>query len=317
MTASTMSRVIRWESWQLSAEADRRFRRIATTTFVPAVVLIIASRLWQQPLPVEPEKFDNSQYVELLPEVKPPPPPPKPAEKLVEKPREEPKPVKPIEKPKVQPVEKPVTPTKPQPTAREVAAKTGILALANQLSDLADQDIAPSDQPLSTATITSKSGIGTSAAAIAATASTNSGGIGRARGDVTSTQTGAGVGNRSTGRVSSSLGTGTVAPKGGVPGPDGGRTPGEVQAVFNRNQGPFYAIFNRAARDNASIGAGKIVVRLTIAPNGSVTSCTLVSSTYGDAEFERKIVERVKLINFGPKNAPAFTMDYPIQFIPQ
>ncbi|MBA4284544.1 MAG: hypothetical protein C0434_03315 [Xanthomonadaceae bacterium] len=315
MTASTMSRVIRWESWQLSAEADRRFRRIATSTFVPAVVLIIASRLWQEPPPVALEKFDNSQYVELLPEVKPPPPPP--AEKVVEKPREEPKPVKPVEKPKVQPVEKPPTPVKPEPTAREVAAKTGIMALANQLSDLADQDIAPSDQPLSTATITSKSGIGTSAAAIAATASTNSGGIGRARGDVTSTQSGAGVGNRSTGKVSSSLGTGTVAPKGGVPGPEGGRTPSEVQAVFNRNQGPFYAIFNRAARDNASIGAGKIVVRLTIAANGAVTACTLVSSSYGDADFERKVVERVKLINFGPKNGPPFTMDYPIQFIPQ
>ena len=87
--------------------------------------------------------------------------------------------------------------------------------------------------------------------------------------------------------------------------------------MFNKNQGPFYAIFNRAARDNANIGRGKIVVRLTIAPNGSVTSCTLISSSYGDAEFERKVVERVKLINFGPKNAPPFTMDYPIQFIPQ
>lgn len=316
MTASTMSRVIRWESWQLSAEADRRFRRIATSTFVPAIVLIVASRLWQQPPPVEQEKFDNSQYVELLPEVKPPPPPPPPTEKVVEKPKVEPKPVKPVEKPKVEPVAKEIKPVKPEPTAREVAAKTGIMAMASQLSDLADKNIDVSDQPLNTAAITSKSGIG-SAAAIAATASTNSGGIGRASGDVTSNQAGTGVGNRSTGKVSSSLGTGTVAPRGGSPGPEGGRTPAEVQAVFNRNQGPFYAIFNRAARDNASIGAGKIVVRLTIAPNGAVTACTLVSSSYGDADFERKVVERVKLINFGPKSGAPFTMDYPIQFIPQ
>ena len=62
---------------------------------------------------------------------------------------------------------------------------------------------------------------------------------------------------------------------------------------------------------------GKIVVRLTIAPNGAVTACTLVSSSYGDADFERKVVERVKLINFGPKSGAPFTMDYPIQFIPQ
>lgn len=316
MNATTMSRVIRWESWQLSAEADRRFRRIAIGACVPAIVLIIASRLWQEPPPAELAEFDTSQYVELLPEVVPPKPEPK-VEEVAEKPKEDPKPVKPIEKPKVQqPIEKPPTPTKPEPTAREVAAKTGILAMASQLNDLTDQTITPSDQPLNTAAITSKSGIG-SAAAIAATATTSSGGIGRANADVTSTQPGAGVGTRSTGKVRSSLGTGTVAPKGGVPGPDGGRTPSDVQAVFNKNQGPFYAIFNRAARDNASIGRGKIVVRLTIAPNGSVTSCTLISSSYGDDEFERKVVERVKLINFGPKNAPPFTMDYPIQFIPQ
>ena len=319
MNASTMSRTIRWESWQLSAEADRRFRKIALGACVPALALIVASRFWLEPPKAALVEFDSSQYVELLPEVVPPKPE-APAKEVAEKPKEDPKPVKPIEKPKVQQqVEKPPTPTKPVPSARDVAAKTGILALANELNDLRDQNIAPSDQPLNTSAITSKGGIGSaqSAAAIAASASSGSGGIGPSSGDVTSTQTGAGVGTRSTGRVRSSLGTGTVAPKGGVPGPDGGRTPSDVQAVFNKNQGPFYAIFNRAARDNANIGRGKIVVRLTIAPNGAVTSCTLISSSYGDAEFERKVVERVKLINFGPKNAPAFTMDYPIQFIPQ
>ncbi|WP_293373200.1 TonB family protein [Nevskia sp.] len=318
MNASTMSRSIRWESWQLSEEADRRFRKIATIACVPALALILASRFWQEPPTADLAEFDSSQYVELLPEVAAPEPEAA-AEEVAEAPKEEPKPVKPIEKPKVQPVEKPPTPTKPVPSARDVAAKTGILALANELNDLRDQNIAPSDQPLNTAAITSKGGIGaaTSAAAIAASASAGSGGIGPSSGDVTSTQTGAGVGSRSTGKVRSSLGTGTVAPKGGVPGPDGGRTPSDVQAVFNKNQGPFYAIFNRAARENANIGRGKIVVRLTIAPNGAVTSCTLISSSYGDDAFERKVVERVKLINFGPKNAPAFTMDYPIQFIPQ
>lgn len=319
MTASTMSRTIRWESWQLIEEADRRFRRIVVTVAVPALILAGLSSLWREaPKPPELPTFDSSQYVELLPDVVPPPP--KPAEKApVEPPKEAVKPApKPVEKPQVKPVEKPVEVVKPVPSARDVAAKTGILALSSQLNDLRDDNLASTDTPLSTAQITSKSGIGaTSAASIAAGATTSSGGIGKASKDITSSQDGGGVGSRNTGKVSSPLGSGTVAPKGGVAGPGGGRTASDVQAVFNKNQGPFYAIFNRAARENASIGRGKIVVKLTIAPSGVVTACSLVSSSYGDAEFERKIIERVKLLNFGAKPGPDFTMDYPISFIPQ
>lgn len=319
MTASTMSRTIRWESWQLIEEADRRFRKIVVSTAVPALLLVGLSLLWREPPKVtEMPSFDSAQYVELLPDVKPPAPEPA-KEAPVEAPKDTVKPTpKPVEKPKVQPVEKTPEPAKPQPSARDVAAKTGILALSSQLNDLRDDSLATTDTPLNTAAITSKGGIGTtSAASIAAGASTSSGGIGAASADITSSQNGGGVGSRNTGRVKSPLGSGTSAPKGGVPGTGGGRTPTDVQAVFNKNQGPFYAIFNRAARENAAIGRGKIVVKLTIAPSGAVTGCTLVSSSYGDAEFERKILERVKLLNFGPKPGPDFTMDYPISFIPQ
>jgi TonB family protein len=319
MNASTMSRTIRWESWQLVEEADRRFRRIVVTVAVPALVLAALSTLWHEaPKPTELPSFDSSQYVELLPDVVPPPPEPV-KEAPVEPVKEAVKPLpKPADKPKVQPVEKTPEPAKPVPSARDVAAKTGILALSSQLNDLRDDALATTDTPLNTAAITSKGGIGTtSAASIAAGASTSSGGIGAASADITSSQTGGGVGSRSTGKVNSPLGSGKVPPKGGVAGNDGGRTASDVQAVFNKNQGPFYAIFNRAARENANIGRGKIVIKLTIAANGAVTACSLVSSSYGDAEFERKIIERVKLINFGAKAGPPFTMDYPIQFIPQ
>lgn len=319
MSASTMIRTIRWESWQLIEDADRRFRRIAVTVAVPAMLLAALSNLWREPpKPAELPTFDTSQYVELLPEVVPTPPAPI-KEAPVEAPKEAVKPEpKPVEKPKVKPVEKPVEVVKPAPSARDVAAKTGILALSSQLNDLRDDSLATTDTPLNTAQITSKGGIGTtSAASIAAGATTSSGGIGAASKDITSSQDGGGVGSRSTGKVGSPLGTGKVAPKGGVPGSGGGRTASDVQAVFNKNQGPFYAIFNRAARENANIGRGKIVVKLTIAPNGAVTACSLVSSSYGDPEFERKVIERVKLLNFGAKPGPEFTMNYPINFIPQ
>lgn len=322
MSVSTMSRTIRWDAWQLTEEADRRFRHIFVSVAIPAILLAVLTKLFYiAPEPKPLPEFDSSQYVELLPEpeVKKPEP-----EKKIEPVKEAPpKPTKPIEQVKPKPVEKPPTPVqaKPEPTAKEVAAKSGLLAMKDALSSLRDQNLASatSDQPLSSSTITSKSGIGSAASAdaIAASATSNSGGI-RANGNgVTSSQEGVGVGSRSTGKVSSPLGSGTGPAKGGPPGPDGGRNASEVQAVFQRNQGPFYAIFNRAARDNADIGRGKIVVRLTIAPNGSVVSCTMLSSSYGDAELERKIVERVKLMNFGAKAGPNFTLDYPLNYIPQ
>ena len=62
---------------------------------------------------------------------------------------------------------------------------------------------------------------------------------------------------------------------------------------------------------------GKVVVRLTIAPSGAVTACELVSSELGDPDLERKVIQRVKLLNFGRKNVPEFTYpNYPIIFLP-
>ncbi|MDP3295039.1 MAG: TonB family protein [Nevskia sp.] len=322
MNAVIMSRTIRWDAWQLIEEADRRFRRIFVSVAVPALALVVLTHFFYvSPEPKLPPAFDSSQYVELLPE--PEVKKPEPEKKIVEPIKEAPpKPVKPIEQVKPKPIEKPptVVQVKPEPTAKEVAEKSGLLAMKDALSSLRDQNLASatSDRPLSSSTITSKSGIGSAASAdaIAASATANSGGIRNGNG-VTSSQDGVGLGSRSTGKVSSPLGSGNGPAKGGPPGPDGGRNASEVQAVFARNQGPFYAIFNRAARDNADIGRGKIVVRLTIAPNGSVVSCTMLSSSYGDAELERKIVERIKLMNFGAKAGPNFTLDYPLNYIPQ
>src|SRR3546814_11104000 len=70
-------------------------------------------------------------------------------------------------------------------------------------------------------------------------------------------------------------------------------------------------------REDPNIGSGKVVVSLTIAPNGSVTDCKLVSSTFNNPDLERKIVQRVLLLNFGAKDVPAFTFpNYPINFLP-
>lgn len=318
MSAFTVVHSIRWETWELSAEADRRFRRIAAIVAVPIALLALATQIWDFRTPPRPEaEFDTTQYVQLLPEKVIPPPPPavKPAETKTPEAKPEVKPAKPEVKPEKKP--EPVVP--PTKSAREIAQKSGVLALSDQLADLRDKNLTPITSPQTlTSAISSKGGIGPSSGgdALAATAAAGSGGIGDKA--VATAESSGDLGARRTGSVKSPLGFGTDRSRGqGGAGPGDGRSLNEVKLTFDKNAGPFYAIFNRAARENANIGRGTIRVKITIAPSGAVTSCTLISSTYNDAEFERKVVERVKLLNFGAKNVPPFTADYPIYFIPQ
>ena len=68
-------------------------------------------------------------------------------------------------------------------------------------------------------------------------------------------------------------------------------------------------------RGNAGL-RGVVNVKLTIAPNGRVSNCTVVSSELNDPELERKIVARIMLFDFGAKNVDEITIDYPITFQP-
>ena len=87
--------------------------------------------------------------------------------------------------------------------------------------------------------------------------------------------------------------------------------------MFDRNKGALTAIYNREARNNPNMGDGQIYVSLTIAPNGAVTSCSVLSSTFNDPDFENKIRERIMLFRFQPKSVPAFTLPrYKIEIHP-
>jgi TonB family protein len=61
---------------------------------------------------------------------------------------------------------------------------------------------------------------------------------------------------------------------------------------------------------------GKLVLRLTISPNGEVTACEVVSSELGDPELERKLVQRVMLFRFDSKDVEPVTTTKPIDFFP-
>lgn len=94
-----------------------------------------------------------------------------------------------------------------------------------------------------------------------------------------------------------------------------GRTDEEIQLIFDRNKTAIYNLYNRALRTNPAL-KGKVVVKLTIAPDGQVTDIRVMSSELGDDALERKLMLRIKRFDFGAKAVAATTINYTMDFFP-
>ncbi len=151
----------------------------------------------------------------------------------------------------------------------------------------------------------------------AQTASGSSGGINTAA--LSRDVGGAGQGIKGVGfeRIETAIGSdffGEERPLSSGPGPS--RTDEEIQIVFDRYKSALYRIYNRELRSNPTL-QGKMVLRLTIQPNGIVSACKLDSSDMKSPKLEAEIVDRVLGFNFGPKEGvPPVTILYPIDFLP-
>ncbi len=288
-----------------SIEGDRGRNR-----WLGLLALLIAVSLSVWMASVEVPKVDRA-VAEKVPErlarlimekkVEPPPPPPK-EEIKEEKPKEEPKP----EAPREQQVEK----------AREKATRA--LSEAKKelsaLQDLASAFDMGDAQPLTRAgaaaggisrdMITSRSGKGSGGVNIG---STSSGGSEAGGSKLAAVQMA---------KVESNLGSGGIGPTRKNASGKLERTTEEIRRIIDRNNGALNAIYQRALRSNPTI-KGTIIVRLVIAANGSVTVCEMVSSELGDPETERKLLSRLKAIDFGAiEGVIPWDDKYTINFFP-
>jgi periplasmic protein TonB len=319
-----------FDNWGYAAEADRNFRRITLRTVLLFLALTLLVTLLdlsglqegggdtletrfvtlQESAPPAPVAEEPKPEPEPVPE----PPQPKPEPKPVPKP--EPVPEKPV--PVVQQEPQPPTPEQLRQQAR-ARAQQELQAVSKELAALRSMSGLDASRPLTDMSEV-RDGSGTPSGnpnVVAAAARSQSRGVEDSQ--PTRRQAGTGLDSRKTTVVQSPIGFGRDMSKPGQDGdkPIAGRTLEEIQAAFDRNKGAFYVLYNRQQRSNPSMGAGKIVVSLTIAPDGSVTDCRLVSSTFGDPDFEAKVIARVRLINFGAKAVPPFTYpNYPINFLP-
>ena len=189
------------------------------------------------------------------------------------------------------------------------------MSMSSELNDLRDTfDLADiEDQSLSKAGKTKTKDF-SSPAVISSTAMRSSGGI---KNSQLSRSTGGGkLSSRKTANVSSNIDTGPA--KRAVKRNKSGkviRPQYEIEQVFQKNKSAIYTIYNRALRKDPTL-QGKVVIELTIAPNGTVTKARILSSDLNNPKLERKLIARVKLFRFKPSNATKVTVKYPIDFLP-
>jgi protein TonB len=284
--------------WAPSEENERKFKRLVSIFILIVTVLAIIVAVIPK---IEIEKLKPQELKErvaqlIIEKPKPPPPPPPPPE---EKPKPEDKP-----KPQDKPIEK------PKPNVRN----QGMLALADELADLRDQNLDLKDPQLKTPVEDARTerNLNTSQAGRASGGINTSNlarGFGGGAGEIgthTSTQVqhGAGLDPNAGGHVQR---TGTSGKS--------SRAREEVEIVFDRNKGALYALYGRALRDAPEL-QGKLVLEFTIAPSGEITMCRVVSSELKDPELEKKIVARVRLIRFKPADVEPLTVSKPIDFFP-
>jgi len=304
--------------WSSSGDDNKRLIKIALILLVPFIVLSVVIPMIDLP---EPDREELEKLPPQLAQVQleeeelpPPPPPPEPEEEEPEEeqPEEEtPEEPEPEPEPEVEPEDPPAQLIE---EARE-AAEAEINQFADALSDMreafdlsdvnadeltqSDGEAAEIERDIITSGATASSGgINTS------NQSRNTGGVALS-------------GKKDT-KVSSALAdaAGQAAEAKKRQARDkSARSEEDIRKVMDRNKGAIDAIYNRALRKNPTL-EGKVVFKMVIEPNGRVSSASIVSSELDDPALERKLLSRIRLINFGAADVTQTTLNYSFDFLP-
>lgn len=318
--------------WASSEAENKRFNKITLSSL--ALTVMFALLVSWQKLPDKPraelEKLPP-QLTKIITarKVVAPKPIPKPEPK-VEKPKKEDKPIekaKPVEKPKpvekLKPVEKKAPPKVKIPTKVELAQKakakaqqSGLLAfqddLASMRKDMNINNLAESDaiKGAGAAAKTQRKFIGKKV-------SGGSGGVDTSRLSSDIGSRGELVGRKTTEYVAPNEGLASLAAKQLVTEDTvlGSRSIESIRKVLDANKGAIYAIYRRALRQDPSL-EGKVTVNMEIAPSGAVSAIKLVFSELESAELEKKLLSRIRLVNFGEQQVTQTVLDYSFNFLP-
>ncbi|HEY2275922.1 MAG TPA: AgmX/PglI C-terminal domain-containing protein [Steroidobacteraceae bacterium] len=303
--------------WIWGGEDDRRFQKSLLSTLAVCLLLAVIITLIRLPFVQPPEEAQAEQVLHItMAQLPRPPPPPRP---VPPPPRRELQ--KPVEKPTPQLAQRPPTeePVKPAVETPEPPKPAGLMVFKQQLAALAQSQADPALGAQARINNADNSVGRPERAMLTSSAPGSSGGINLA---AVSRGLGPGGGSERNAirggaltQASSGIGTGAAAsrPVSGGPGP--GRTDEEIQIVFDRHKSQLYRLYNLELRRDPTL-QGKIILRLTIEPDGSVSMCMMHGSNMNAPDLATQVVERVKAFNFGAKVVPPVTIIYPIDFLP-
>lgn len=304
-----------WLPWSPHPDDERRLFNSQLSIMLPMALLAALLPFLPLFITAVVAPIEIEAVVTLVTRPPPPPtPPPQPQGGGAEV-RPQAKPI-----PKPAPVKATPRPAQTAEAARARAARSGLLALGNELSTLRDSPVlnsiegerslsrgVPQGKTSGTATLSEgvdrgSGGISTSGVGQSASEGTalREGGTGTRGGSTTAGGTGGGSGGGTGGR-------GAYTPK---------RTSESIQLVIDRNKAAFESIYQRALRQSPSL-QGAVVFEMTIDPSGRVTACRIVSSELRDAALEVKLLERLRVLNFGAEQVPTITVSNPLRFYPR
>ncbi len=292
--------------WSKHGEDEKRYKKIMAGVVAFVILFITVVTLLRKPPEVKQEVVLDEKIAALV--VKKKPEPPKPVEKKEEPPSE------------AQSSQAPTDAAQ----ARAAVQNKGVLALKGGFSDIlggADDAKLGSDARVSNSGKVA-SGDGTpQRSVIGSQAAGGSGGINTANLSRQGVGTGA-SGQSITGggvkiaRVESSIAAGVAQDRPLSKGAGPSRTDEDIQIVFDRYKAALYRIYNRELRNDPTL-RGKMVLRITIEPDGHVSSCVVKSTDLASPALSKDIVEKVLTFNFGQKaGVPPVTIVYPIDFLP-
>ncbi len=330
--------------WASEAESERRFRRTVLVALFLCFVLGAPILLIKVPIP------DRSVAVTKIPErlvelVKKEMPKPAPARKSTSK--ELPDNSKQAKKEsKPRPDQHKPEPVAGggggSPAARDKAEGVGVLKFKNAFKDLMKEipvarigtdarlsiDSAQAKgQAVAQRSLVAMQAVGGSSGGIGGAGVSRNVGYGKGRGSGYGAGSGGGYGSGSGSGYGAGSGAGFVRVESSIkgleessrPASDGlglGRTDEEIQIVFDRYKAALYRIYNQELRKDPTL-RGKILMRISIEPDGAVSLCKVESTELASSELVDKIVGRIRRFNFGPKEGvKKMTILYPIDFLP-
>lgn len=307
-------------AWFPDSQEKRAFYFIAAVVMSVALALAVLVTLVDVPpkerraREVVPERV--ARFITQRPRPAPPPPVATPTPRPLPTPRP-----RVVRKTETQ-AEKNKPVTAQEKKARDKAAQSGLLALGEEIADLMDtSDVG--------ALVGAEVRRSSARAQQSSTANTDllSADIGRGSGGVNTTDYVAAVGSAPLAQRDITLVKQSLLRNHGVEEPTtdgnsaahertgGVRSEEEVTIVFDQHKGQLFTIYNRERRKKPGL-KGKIVLEITIAPDGTVSEVKIASSELNDAGLERRLLMRVKQFKFAAKQVESVTVTFPIEFLP-